>query len=190
MPYTTGVAGAVFSGQGASLIDGLLGKKNPVDIADVLPLVLEDAPSKVGAFHPVLALLQNGLDADDPLNHGALFAKPTAAANQKHVFQPYGQGDTYAPIVTQQTFAIVARLAEAAAPSGVTGDALRVGTPLPVPAGGNAMVNGSAMTAIVRQYAPGNYDGHFVVYQNASASADVDHFLADALSGKVPMVGR
>jgi hypothetical protein len=190
MPYTTGVVGAVFSGQGASLIDGLLGKKKPVDIADVLPVVLEESPGKVGGFHPVLALLQNGLDGEDPLNHGSLFAAPLATANQKHVFQPYGQGDTYAPPVTEQTFAIVAQLGEAAPPSGVTSDPIAGGAPLPVPAGGNAMANGSAMTLIVRQYAPGSYDGHFVAFQNATASADVDHFLADVLSGKVPLVGR
>ncbi len=69
MPYTSGVLGTVLSGEGASVIDGLLGKKNPVDIADVLPVVLQEDPSKIGPYHPVLALLQNDLDAVDPLNH-------------------------------------------------------------------------------------------------------------------------
>jgi hypothetical protein len=53
------------------------------------------------------------------------------------------------------------------------------------------MVTGKSITAVVRQYAPGaTYDGHFVAYDNTSAESDVDHFLADALAGKVPMVGR
>ncbi len=192
MPFATGVLGAVLSGEGASVIDGLLGKKNPVDIADVLPFVLEEDPSKMGVDHPVLGLLQNDLDLVDPLNYGsALVANPVAAPNQKHVFQPYGQNDTYAPPVTEQTFAIAAQLAEASPPSGVTSDPIWGNPPIMVPAGANANVNGKPITAIVRQYAPGmSYDGHFVAYQNSTAETDVNHFLADALSGKAPLVGR
>jgi hypothetical protein len=186
------VTGAVLSGEGASVIDALLTKKNPVDIADVVPIILEDAPANVGPYHPVLALLQNDLDLVDPLNHApVLVVSPLAAANLKHVFQPYGQDDTYAPPVTEQTFALAAQLGEAAPPSGVTDDPFYGGSLLPVPAGGNRTVLGASITAIVRQYAPANtYDGHFVVYDNAQAEADVDHFLADTLSGKVPQVGR
>ena len=36
------------------------------------PVVLEDDPSKVGEYHPVLALLQNDLDGVDPLDHAQL----------------------------------------------------------------------------------------------------------------------
>jgi hypothetical protein len=189
IPYATGVLGAVLSGQGASVMDALVTKKNPVDIADVLPAVLEDP--KADYNHPVLSLLQGDLGLVDPLNHAAsLVSSPPAPANQKHVFQPYGQNDTFAPPATEQTFAIAAQLGEATAPSGVTNDPLS-NNPLAVPIGGNAMVNGTAITAIVRQYAPaGTYDGHFVAYQNGSAVADVDHFLADVVSGKVPKVGR
>ncbi|HEX4445862.1 MAG TPA: hypothetical protein VH044_03975 [Polyangiaceae bacterium] len=192
MPYTAGVRGAVLSGEGASVIDGLLGKKNPVDIADVLPVALEEDPSKMGVYHPVLALLQNDLDGVDPLNHAsALVFGPTSAAVQKHVFQPYGQGDTYAPPTTEQTFAIAARLTEVAPGGGATGTTPVAGVPLPAPLGGNASVLGMLLTAVVRQYAPdATYDGHFVVYDNAAAEADVDHFVGDALAGKAPKVGR
>jgi hypothetical protein len=189
MPYVTGVSGAVLSGEGASLIDALLTKKKPVDIASVVPVVLED-PS-VDSFHPVLSLLQNAMDADDPLNYAqTLVATPVAAANQKHVFQPYGQGDTYAPPRTEQTFALAARLGEIPPPSGVTPDVFGA-TALTVPGGGNVTVQGVPITAVMRQYAPdSSYDGHFVAFQNMQGEADVDHFLADVLSGKVPLVGR
>ncbi|HEY8039370.1 MAG TPA: hypothetical protein VIF15_06230 [Polyangiaceae bacterium] len=189
MPYTTGVRAAVLSGEGASLIDGLVGKKNPVDIADVLPVVLEDP--KVDINHPVLSLLQGDLGLVDPLNHAVfLVTNPIAAANQKHVFQPYGQGDTYAPPATEQTFAIAAQLAEATAPAGVTPDDLGLPPPLPAPVSGNVTIGSLTITAVVRQYAPsGSYDGHFVAYQNPTAEADVDRFLSAALAGKVPPVG-
>jgi hypothetical protein len=190
MPYATGLLGVVLSGEGASLEDALVTKKSPVDIADALPAVLED--TKVDVNHPVLALLQADLGVVDPLNYGAaFFASPVSPADAKHVFQPYGQNDTYAPPVTELTFAIAAQLAEVASPAGVPGPSLFGTTPLKAPIGGNAMIGGKPYTAIVRQYAPDStYDGHFVAYKNAAGEADVDHFLADALSGKVPAVGR
>jgi hypothetical protein len=189
MPYVTGIRGVVLSGEGASLVDGLLGKKSPIDIADGLPVVLEDI-GKVGEQHPVLALLQNDFDADDPLNHAPFFiASPAAPANLKHVFQPYGQSDTYAPTTTERTFALAAQLAEASPPSGVTPDPIG-GSAMPAPLSGNAMINGVPITAVVRQYTPGaTYDGHFVAYDNDVASADVDRFLLGVLSGSVPVVG-
>jgi hypothetical protein len=192
LPYATGVKGAVLSGEGASLIDALLSKKNPVDISADVPVALEEDPANVTIYHPVLALFQNDLDLVDPLNHAALLVtSPIAAANQKHVFQPYGQGDTYAPPPTEQVFAIAAQLGQASPPTGVADDIFGGGSPLPVPAGGNAMVDGVPITAIVRQYASdGTYDGHFVSFFNPQAESDVDHFLADALGGKTPQVGR
>ncbi|MGD0528032.1 MAG: dickkopf-related protein, partial [Polyangiaceae bacterium] len=190
MPYTSGVTGAVLSGQGASLMDALVTKTNPVDIAAIIPVVLED-PS-VDINHPVLSLLQGDLGLVDPLNYaGLLVTNPLAAADQKHLFQPYGQGDTYAPPATQQTFAITAGLGQAAAPTGVTPDAFLVSATVPVPAGGNATVNGVDLTALVRQYAPAStYDGHFVAYDNATAEADVDGFIEACVAGQIPMIGQ
>jgi len=152
-------------------------------------VVLEDP--KVDINHPVLSLLQGDLGLVDPLNHAAaLVASPVAAATQKHVFQPYGQGDTYAPPPTQQTFAIAAQLDEATAPAGVVPDSFLSTAPLVVPAGGNASVNGVTLTALLRQYAPGSsYDGHFVAYDNATAEADVDAFIAACVAGKTPIIG-
>ena len=191
LPYATGVTGAVLSGEGASLIDALLNKKNPVDIAAAVPVALED-PGNVGEYHPVLALFQNDLDLVDPLNHAsALVTSPIAMANQKHIFQPYGQGDTFAPPATEQVFAIAAGLGQAAPPSGVTDDTFGSGKTTAVPFGSNVMVMGATVTAVVRQYASdGTYDGHFVSFDNMQAESDVDHFLADAISGKTPKVGR
>jgi hypothetical protein len=72
LPYVSGYAGAVLSGEGASLIDALLTKTNPVDIAAVVPAVLED--HAVDIYHPVLSILQTALDPADPINHAAAIA--------------------------------------------------------------------------------------------------------------------
>ena len=141
--------------------------------------------------HPVVALLQNDFNLVDPLNYAqTLVQTPAAAANQKHVFQPYGQGDTYAPPVTEQTFAIAAQLGQVTPPAGVTADGFSATPFLPPPAGGNVTVGGVTLTAVFRQYAPSSsYDGHFVSYDNASAEADVDAFVAQCVSGAVPKIG-
>jgi hypothetical protein len=185
MPYTPNVTGAVFSGVGASLIDSLLTKKNPVNISAIVPVVLSESPANVGSSHPALGMLQNAIDPADPLNHasGIIGAGPLA----KHVFVPYGQGDTYATPVTQLTYVVAASLAVAAPPASVTkpDDLLSAATPVPI--SGNTAGN---LTAVVRQYAPNGYDGHFVVFKDADGKVNADRFLADAVGGGVPAFGR
>jgi hypothetical protein len=190
MPYTAGVRGALFSGQGASLIDALLNKKSPVDIADALPIALQD--TKVDEYHPVLSILQNAIDSVDPLNHAlSLVVSPVATGTAKHVFQPFGTADTYAPTETEKTFALAAGLGVAAPPAGVTPVPITAENPLPVPVGNNIAGIGMSYTGVVREYSPDTtYDGHFVVFNEPNAKRDADRFLYDALSGAVPMVGR
>jgi hypothetical protein len=116
---------------------------------------------------------------------------PVSGINPKHTFQPYGQKDTYAPPVTQATYALAAGFGlAAAAPSVTTPDAIGGLTAIPVPVSGNLTVSALSVTGVVREYAPGNFDGHFVAFQDPNGKADVAHFLADALGGKVPKVGR
>ncbi|MDB4998637.1 MAG: hypothetical protein JWM74_6069 [Myxococcaceae bacterium] len=190
LPYVTGVAGAVLSGEGASLIDALVTKKNPVNIAAALPFVLQD-PS-VGTSHPVLSVLQNAIDAADPLNHAAFIAKsPLTPGAAKHVFQPYGLGDTYSPPATEATFAIAAGLRLLTPSASVTApDSIGGATATPVPVSGNLSDGVRPITAVVREYAPSGYDGHFVSFKESTAQADVAHFLADVVAGKTPNAAR
>jgi hypothetical protein len=57
-------------------------------------------------------------------------------------------------------------------------------TAVPLPISGNAT---GGLTAVVRQYAPNNFDGHFVVFRDADAKVNTDRFLADAVNGGVPL---
>jgi hypothetical protein len=185
IPYTPGISGAVLSGEGASLIDGLLGKRSPVDVADVIPFVLED--TDVGAGHPVLTVLQNAIDPADPLNHAAaMVAIPVAPATGVNVFQIYGQKDTYAPPVTQNTYAVAAGLQALDPPaSNATNDKITDDTTKKVPFGGNY---GKTMnlTGVIRQYSPQTYDGHFVAFQNPDAQKDIFKFMTDV--GTLPAI--
>ena len=192
LPYVTGPKGVVLSGVGASLIDALLNKTSPVNIAAAVPFVLQE-PSGVNGSHPVLSILQNDIDTADPLNHArsmVLGATPPSAA--KHLFVPYAQKDTYSPPATELTYVLAAGMTVAQPPPSVTSPDANLTSlgPKPVPLGGNAVVNSVPKTLVCREYAPASYDGHFVSFRDADGKKDVDHFLADSVKGVVPQVGR
>jgi pimeloyl-ACP methyl ester carboxylesterase len=176
MPYAIPeVSGVVLSGAGASLIDALLTKTSPVNIAAAVPFILVD-PTGVNSGHPVLGLLQNSIDPSDPLNHGR--------ALTKHAFVPYGQKDTYTPSAVQATYVLAAGLGMAAhAPSVTTPESIGGLTTIAVPASGN--LTGPTRTGLTRQYAPAGFDGHFVVFKDATGKKDAIGFLND-LVGATP----
>jgi len=196
LPYTDVYKAAVLSGDGASLMDALLNKTSPVNIKGALPFVLADYDSKGGLnggnMHPVLSLLQQWEDPADPLNFArAIGREPVTGMQPKHLFQTYGLGDTYAPPVTLQTFAIAAGLDVAQEDSSVTTPDDLGATPKPVPLSGNVMVGGSPYTLAVREYAPpSGDDGHFVVFDVQNANDDATRFLGMAAEGNLPQVGK
>jgi len=149
-------------------------------------------------FHPVLSLLQTYLDPSDPLNHAAAMTPATMGGH--HVFQVYGQNDSYSPGVTQLTYAIAARLGVAAhdpklampeftcPPNCLPAFGVETAGPLTKNVGGR-------LTAAVRQYAQptgadggATYDGHFVAYHNPLAQRDIARFLDDLAKGMAPTI--
>ncbi len=186
MPYTQGVAGALLSGNGASLLDSLLTKKSPVNLAALAPLVLSEAPGNIGKTHPALAMFQNAIDPADPLAHAAAIIGTGPVA--KHVFMPYGQGDTYSTPSTQLAYLAAAGLGVAQHPASVTTPDDLGKAPQAIPYGGNAA---GGLTAVARQYAPSGFDGHFVVFKDADAKVNADRFLVDVfVTGASPKIGR
>jgi hypothetical protein len=188
--------GAVFSGQSASLMDALLTRTGPKNIAAAVPWVLQDAGGNGmlvgGTTHPVLSLLQTYMDGSDPLAYARRAAKaPPAGVAAHHVFQPYGQGDTFAPPVTQATYALAAAFGLVAAdPSVKTPDDIGGLSSIPTPASGNMTTGGKTVSALLREYAPdAGKDGNFVAFDLPSARGDAERFLAGVLSGIAPRVG-
>jgi hypothetical protein len=175
------LSGVMLSGEGASLVDALVTKTSPVNITALLPLLLEETGG-VTTYHPVLSLLQNAIDSSEPLAHAR------AITTGRHVFQAWGQNDTYAPPATERVFFFAAGLGLAAPPASVTKPDDVGFAPTPVPASGN--LAGGTITAFARQYTPSGYDGHFVAFNDPDGQKDVAHFLADVTAGKVPAIGR
>jgi len=178
LAYDQAIKGAVFSGQGASLLDALVTKKAPIDLSSLTWILLsETSPTAVDAWHPALSLLQWWEDPADPLH----FAAATTRL-PRNVLMTFGTKDTYTPHATQVTFLAAAGLAFVGSDLETFG-----GTPL-ASAQGNIDIGGVKATAVVRQYAPGAYDGHFVAFENDTARADITKFLARVARGELPRV--
>jgi hypothetical protein len=200
-PRISQLSGVVFSGQGASLINALLSKTSPVNISAAVPFALSDIdpakPTKLpgGIFHPVLSLLQTYIDPADPLNHAAAMIPPTSGGH--HVFQVYGQSDTFAPPITQKIYALAADLGVIIHDPKVTMPD-DIGTETNAPVTVNRPRAAKRLTGVVRQFAqtgmPGPdggvilYDGHFVAFHNPTAQHDVYRFLDDLAKGLAPTV--
>ncbi len=198
LPFAPQIPAAVLSGNGASIKQALLTKESPVDIAGMLPFLLGDPRVEDGAVrlaggisHPGLTLLSHWIDPADPLNFARLLtAEPAEGQAPKHVFMPYGLGDTYSPPATLAAFALAAGLDEAEPDASVeTPDDLDL-TVLDVPASGNVTFGEASYTALLRQYQPpAGRDGHFVVFDVPGANDDMARFLGLAASGELPVIG-
>ena len=200
IPYAPSVKAVVLSGNGASLMDSLVTKTNPVNIAAALPYVLLDINSTFdlpgGTHHPVLSLLQTWIDPADPLNYGPLMsAKPPTDGTVRHCFQPFGQLDTYSPAKTMLSYIIAADMERVEDDASVVlpdpDDDREMGhMAVGTENAGNLMVSGTPVTALTRRYGSDGYDGHFVAFRNSSAQADILRFLSQsATSTEAPQVG-
>jgi hypothetical protein len=190
LPYSTRYRAAVLSGNGASLRDSLLSKTQPVNIKAVLPLALSD-PGLTGdatGYHPVLSLLQEWIDPADPLNFAsAVAAVPIEGIPAHHVFQTYGLTDTYSPPPTMQAFALAAGMTLVDNDQVGTPDAIGGSDPVSPPLSANL----GTVTLGIREYEPAaDKDGHFVVFYDDRANADMVRFLSMAAAGEVPQIGE
>lgn len=202
LPYLENAKAAVLSGNGVSLMHGLLTKTLPVDIAQLVPLLISDglyydgATKSVrgqvpgGTHHPVLSVIQRYIDPGDGVNFARSLTAPDAP-HPVHVFQTFGLDDHFSPPETMHIFAGVAGLAVAQADSSAQPPYNLGAEWASFPVTGN-LTNGShSFTAAVRQYAPSeSSDGHFVAFDVPAAVQDVRRFLGQAALGIVPSVGK
>ena len=202
LPYIENLDAAVLSGNGVSLMHGLLTKTLPVNIAELVPLLISDGlyydeqtqsvrgQVPGGTHHPVLSVIQRYIDPGDGVNFARMLTAPDAP-HPTHVFQTFGVDDHFSPPETLRIFAGVAGLAVAQADPSAT-PPYNLGPEWPTFPVEQTMGNGSNMyTAAVRQYGPvAQSDGHFVAFQVPSAVEDVRHFLGQAALGMTPAVGR
>lgn len=163
--------GAIFSGAGSYLSDGILSKTSPVNAKAGLELVLGEA---IDGAHPMMTLWQTFFDDVDPVNHAPLLLRrPPPGIPSKNIYLSWGLGDTYSP---PATLTHTARATGLRVASPVVQD-LQTGTEVRPIAANVAGGDGVTRTAACFQYQPSGYDGHFVATQNPTAQADWLAFL-------------
>ena len=160
VPFEPAIRGVVYSGGGALLIESLLNKTNPVDIAGAVQFVLADG--NVGFTHPVLNLLQLYFEPVDAINYMAqLFLDPVGGADVRHALISYGLGDTYSPNATGRAMIRAAGahlIRPVIDPIDYVGEA-------DAPVTGNRW-GGTLTEGAVQLDTDGTYDGHFVLMRN------------------------
>lgn len=164
------IRGAVISGAAGVLVETILRRKDPADIAALVRSLLGIAEADLDSFHPAMTLVQTLVDATDPINYAPLWLRPVGDVPPKHIFVTEGTEDDASPSVGTDALGAAGGLPligpnakESAAHT------LRGLATVDAPVAGNAAATGGATrTAAMRQWQHGN---HFVAFQDAEARA-------------------
>jgi hypothetical protein len=211
LAYTGAVETAVLSGAGGNLIQSLLTKTQPIDIAGMTRLVLGDP--YVGAMHPMLNLLQLYFDPVDVVNYGRdLTYSPRQigettddppvpiTAGPMNVFMSFGRDDHYS---TERTMASLARVlgiqqvndmgitcrcydsaCDGLDSSGLHENLCRLDGigETTSPVRANGLAASEQFTLVMKMYLPDGYDGHFVIFDDPAGPDDYTRFLASTVA--------
>jgi hypothetical protein len=200
----TDVEVVLMSGAGGNLVQSLLNKTQPVNIADGIRFALAD--DGVNPFHEILNILQHFIAPSDTINYGRqFFLEPPEGYSPKHVMHIYGKRDFFAPEANQRALA---------GAMGVThlGPELTVIPGIDRDEGTGPLKNNielgddKKVTGVVVQYVPSKvdqeqldgttrkvdeYDGHFVSFRTKDdAILHWQKYLESALDSGTPEVNR
>jgi hypothetical protein len=195
----------VMSGAGASWIENIIWKQQPLDIRPVVDLLLRydqlDPPRDVQEDDPALTMLQWSVEPADPLVYTRqLVQEPSPGQSPRQVLMEQGIVDHYImpPIANATSLSLGLDLAGTpldASSAELVGD----GTPtlesvlqyshrhqLTPPVAGNY---GSGLTAVVIQHpSDGIEDGHEMVFQTDPPKREYRCFLQTWVSGQTPLL--
>ena len=181
------VKGMVLSGAGGYLIESFLNKRNPVDVASAMKLVLMDP--NLDKAHPLLNLIQLAMDEVDPVNHAPAVFRDTWAPDtypHRHVFMSHGIGDTFTPEDTILALTKTLWLKQWSVP-GYAFPSNIVEEIDSLPHTDTYHWGADHITAVLVQYEPdSSYDGHFVMTNHPDAIAQQIGFIQTMISDGTP----
>ena len=182
------VGGGVVSAGGGLIGYALTQKREPIDIPPLVATALGVRSLEVEGvdlMHPVITVLQGWLDPSDPVNYAALaFAEPREGFAPKSVLSTEGLMDVYTPPVSIEALAIAFRQPPVAPLSQPNPGWDYLGlSALAPPVSGN--VAGGLASAGLLQFP---MDGHFAIFRNDTAKAQVIGFIASLVEGTPTIV--
>ena len=189
LAYEPNVRVAVLSGAGGYLIQSLLNKTKPVNISGGIRLALGELQGSVGEGHPLLNLFQLYLEPSDCVNFARLLIKsPLKGHDPKHIYMSQGLTDSYTPAPTTRSLAVAVGVQQARPVLEAKDlEGLKVVDP---PVQQNITSGGKRVTAVIVQYKPEGYDGHFVMFRNPDAKRHYSIFLGTAAETGIPVLHR
>lgn len=176
--------GAVFSGAGSYLSEGILSRTSPVNAGETLAFLFGET---LYTEHPIMTIWQTFFDRIDPVNFDPLIlVRPPAGVASKNVLLTWGQGDTYSPESTLNITGLAMHLQLADPVITAINGMQTVNRPVSANVTGGDSQN---RTAVCTQYqSDGSYDGHFVALKNASAVADWISFFTSSAGAGTPTI--
>lgn len=199
---TNQARGGVLSGAGSDISLNLLEKTKPIDVAAAFRFLVglgdPEEAKELNTLHPVLHLAQSLVDASDPVHYAPYIIRAPRPGNApKSIFQtegvkPDGEGDSYAPPHGIEALSVSLGLPRAAPGVREIVEAKWAGIQdVAIPGDGLAgnLGNGAASGVLAQFVPPANKDGHFVVFNVATARAQAAGFvknLSDDPKGRVP----
>jgi len=197
----------VVSGSGASWIENVIWKQQPLNIRAVIGVLLGYTQQKrtLNDDDPILTLFQWAEEpADSDIYSRNLIAEPTMGMPPRHWLMEQGIVDHYIlpPIANAMSVSLgldllgtelddkSAELADAGDPTLASVIQFSTGKPLTTyPVSGNRMSQGQTLTTIVTQHpADGIEDGHEMVFQTDAPKREYRCFLQTWAAGQTPVV--
>jgi hypothetical protein len=209
LAFTSAVKTVVLSGAGGNLIQSLLTKTQPIDVASLTQFILGDI--QVNSMHPMLNLLQMYFDPVDVVNYGtAMTSYPLQIglsqddpplplyANSKNVFMSYGRDDHFSTEATMASFAralgvqqvndqnincVCSDVCDTVGDDGLHTALCNINQldETTTPVRQNRSGSGIPITSVLKMYLPGDYDGHYVLFRHSEGPGDYAGFLGSAI---------
>jgi len=195
VPMEPHIKAAVLSGAGGGLAYTLTLREqiNPefhIDLRQMIATLLGIADAdELTVFHPMLNVIQMGVDVTDPINYAPHIYEDRFRPTVVPVLITEGIDDPYTPAITTEGLAIAAGIP-------VAGPLLRDNPgfhikgldALPLPFSDNVLTSdGQAVTAGLAQF---DGFGHFPVFDSADAIALWKHFMRTSLVNQSPELAR
>ena len=196
----------VASGSGASWIENVIWKQQPLDVKGVIAVLLGYTQQRrqLTEDDPVLTLFQWAEEpADSDVYSRGLIAEPPAGLPARHWLMEQGIVDHYIlpPIANAMSLSLgldllgtpldgtSAELTAAGDPTLESVLAFSTGRPIALPASGNRVSLGQRLTTVVTQHpSDGVEDGHEMVFQTDAPKREYRCFLQTWAAGQAPLV--
>lgn len=189
---------AILTGAGGSWIEFGFGPKDPVDLTALLDKIAMSRGERLDRFHPFITAFQTAVGPADNTHYTPyLSRRPREGARVPHVLIIEGQRDLQVPVNLQRALVLSVGADLVGGEVGATAEerlspALRFGglRHLPEGVGGNRRATDDTprTVVVVRHEEDGRLEGHYVVFQQPRARAQLTGFLGDVAAGRTPFV--